>query len=275
MLISQNIKRFRLAKKLTQEQLASSLSVSAQAVSKWETSDTYPDSSLLIPLSKQLGVSLDELFGNDEVSMSDISNRIMRLMMNSDSEDRFKLARDIGWQIERGVFFDPLFDNEQKYDPEELANHNDESYILNDYGFTLISNGKEPFFSVFPESDEGFGNFMKNKEALMEIFAALSDKATMSAITYLYSKNKGYIFEASLLARECEIADEKIPYVINDLQRLRFVSKIELEINGENRTLYHSNPSHKLIALFIIANTIEYRGSYSLQADNRTKPFFK
>lgn len=37
MSLSQNIKRLRLEKEMTQEQLASLLGVSAQAVSKWET----------------------------------------------------------------------------------------------------------------------------------------------------------------------------------------------------------------------------------------------
>ena len=43
MSLSENIKKFRLEKNLTQEQLAAKLCISAQAVSKWETSDTYPD----------------------------------------------------------------------------------------------------------------------------------------------------------------------------------------------------------------------------------------
>lgn len=62
MCLSENIKNFRLKKDLTQEQLASRLGVSAQAVSKWERSDTYPDGALLVSLSRELGASLDELF---------------------------------------------------------------------------------------------------------------------------------------------------------------------------------------------------------------------
>ena len=60
-MLSQNIKRLRLEKNLTQEQLASMLGISAQAVSKWETTDTYPDGALLVPLAKALDISLDEL----------------------------------------------------------------------------------------------------------------------------------------------------------------------------------------------------------------------
>lgn len=64
--IGTNIKRLRLAKGLTQEQLAELLSVSTAAVSKWEARNTYPDITLLFPLAEIFGVSVDELLGYDE-----------------------------------------------------------------------------------------------------------------------------------------------------------------------------------------------------------------
>ena len=102
MCLSENIKNFRLKKDLTQEQLASRLGVSAQAVSKWERSETYPDGALLVSLSRELGASLDELFENNYVSMPDISRRIIALLQSTEPDLRFATARDICWQIERG-----------------------------------------------------------------------------------------------------------------------------------------------------------------------------
>ena len=88
MSLSGNIKRLRLEKNWTQEQLATKLGVSAQAVSKWETSETYPDGALLVPLANELEVSLDELFGNDAVSMADISGRIVKFIHNTKAKER-------------------------------------------------------------------------------------------------------------------------------------------------------------------------------------------
>ena len=64
--IGTNVKRLRLAKGMTQEQLASLLSVSTAAVSKWEARNTYPDVTLLFPLAELFGVTIDELLGYDE-----------------------------------------------------------------------------------------------------------------------------------------------------------------------------------------------------------------
>lgn len=46
---------------VTQEQLANAVGVSVPAVSKWETGNSYPDITLLIPIARYLGVTVDEL----------------------------------------------------------------------------------------------------------------------------------------------------------------------------------------------------------------------
>ncbi len=63
--ISENIKRLRKAKKITQEGLAEIFNVTPAAVSKWENNETYPDITLLFPISHFFGVSIDELMGYD------------------------------------------------------------------------------------------------------------------------------------------------------------------------------------------------------------------
>ena len=57
-----NLKKLRKEKGLTQEELAESVGVSAQAVSKWELG-SLPDAALLPVIADVLGVSIDEMFG--------------------------------------------------------------------------------------------------------------------------------------------------------------------------------------------------------------------
>ncbi len=272
MSLSENIRRIRLEKGMTQEQLAAKLGVSPQAVSKWETSDTYPDGSLLVPMAWELNVSLDELFDNNHVSMNDISKKIRRIISKTNVEERFSLVRDIGWQIERGLFNCGM-EISEKYSADEIVNQTNSSYILNDYGFTMISNGKEPFFSVFPEPKEGFGYFAEDIDELQKIFRALSSSDTLQALLYLYKQESNYIFEPEVLVKECSIAEDTLQNVINDLICLRVVLQKDIYINGEKQTLCYSYPSHKLIALFLVAHEIGYKGAHSLQVINRTKPF--
>ena len=61
------IKSLREAKKLTQEELAERIHVSAKAVSKWETGKGFPDISLLEPLAKALDISVIELLSGEDI----------------------------------------------------------------------------------------------------------------------------------------------------------------------------------------------------------------
>ena len=60
--IGKKIKELRKQRGITQEQLAESIGVSFQAVSKWENNIALPDITLAPVLASYFGVSMDELF---------------------------------------------------------------------------------------------------------------------------------------------------------------------------------------------------------------------
>lgn len=64
--IGENIKRLRKASHITQEALASHLSLSCQAISKWERGESSPDVSYLCAIAAFFRVSTDELLGMTE-----------------------------------------------------------------------------------------------------------------------------------------------------------------------------------------------------------------
>lgn len=72
------IKRLRENKKLTQEQLAEKIFVSAKAVSKWETGAGFPDISLIEPLASALDISVIELLNGEDISNANRSANIKK-----------------------------------------------------------------------------------------------------------------------------------------------------------------------------------------------------
>lgn len=95
-------KRFsdlRKEKGLTQEEIASKLNVSSQAVSKWENDISYPDISLLVQISEIFGVSVDYLLGkisNEtpvvlENKPKDINKMLLKIIVNSDDGDKVRV----------------------------------------------------------------------------------------------------------------------------------------------------------------------------------------
>ena len=81
--ISENIKRLRKAKKITQEDLAQIFNVTPAAVSKWENNETYPDITLLFPLSHFFGVSIDELMGYDYMLIEEEIKKVKEEIHNA------------------------------------------------------------------------------------------------------------------------------------------------------------------------------------------------
>lgn len=57
----------RKNKGLSQTELGNKLNVTNKAVSRWETGRGLPDSSLLLPLAKELGVTVDEILRGEFV----------------------------------------------------------------------------------------------------------------------------------------------------------------------------------------------------------------
>ena len=51
---------------LSQEQMAQQLDVSRQAVSKWETGESLPDTNKLLAIGRLLGVTVDYLLDDEQ-----------------------------------------------------------------------------------------------------------------------------------------------------------------------------------------------------------------
>lgn len=70
--LSAQIKRYRTALKLSQEELAEKVYVTRQTVSNWENEKSYPDIHSLLLLSALFNVSLDQLIKGDLAAMKAI-----------------------------------------------------------------------------------------------------------------------------------------------------------------------------------------------------------
>ena len=90
--IGTNIKRLRLERGMTQEQLAELLTVSTAAVSKWEAKNTYPDITMLFPIAEIFGVSIDDLLGYDEAKAQEEVAKILAEYRELNLAGNFKEA---------------------------------------------------------------------------------------------------------------------------------------------------------------------------------------
>lgn len=94
--LGENMRKFRLAKDLTQEALAEELGVSPQTISRWEGGSSYPDVELLPEIAGYFGVSVDALIGADTVRQKEhLKAGIAALYREPDREIHIEMARKL------------------------------------------------------------------------------------------------------------------------------------------------------------------------------------
>ena len=103
MTLGKRIAMLRRQKGLKQEDLANTLGVSSQAVSKWENDQTCPDISLLPKLAALLGVTVDELLSGKKEELAttakvlppeerkDLRDMMLRIVVDSADGDRVRV----------------------------------------------------------------------------------------------------------------------------------------------------------------------------------------
>ena len=87
MKLSENLKRIRKDNNLSQEQLAEKLGVSRQAVSKWESDQSYPEMDKVLLICKIFNYNIDELMNENVKEVDDAKES--KININKYIEDFF------------------------------------------------------------------------------------------------------------------------------------------------------------------------------------------
>lgn len=89
---SHNLRRLRLAKGLTQEQLSAMLGVSIQSISRWECGNTLPDVMLLPEIARLYGVTVDDLYREEAVAYANYAQRLVSVYEATGRSEDFLAA---------------------------------------------------------------------------------------------------------------------------------------------------------------------------------------
>ena len=86
---------------LTQMQLAEKLNITDRAISKWETGNAMPDSSIMLELCDILGISVNELLSGEKINMENNNEKNEQLLidMAKELEKKNKTIWNAMWTI--------------------------------------------------------------------------------------------------------------------------------------------------------------------------------
>lgn len=202
MYLAKKLKQYRLQKGLTQEEVATRIGVTGQAVGKWEREECYPDISLLPGLSSLFGVTVDELLG-----MGDINREIMRRKV-------YEKINSLGSQ-KKYIEIVEILEEQQKLFPNDF---------LLDLGIALAlskDNSDRPLRLVEQAKEESMSRSCKYRCTLV---------AELAIMYKMYGHVERGISTARSLPHFRESRELLIPYLLPKSSRESFLREVLPEI---------------------------------------------
>lgn len=189
--ITKNITNLRKKKNITQEQLAVALNISPQAVSKWETNVSLPDTLTLPLIAEFFGVSIDYLFYGEDLAYDEIYDKVFKKVSAHDqmSESSYEDALKIFGYAHHGITKGNLKDrNGAFYDePSHISDKNGVSLLTGKGYGTIITRA---FFENIDRDTADFAVSILSALSVKECFLVCMAIVSMSDISYAELKEK-------------------------------------------------------------------------------------
>ncbi len=273
--IGDQIKRYRIEKGITQEQLGELIGVTTQAVSRWERGGT-PDAELLPALAQILGVSIDALFGQEEQSLSlTLARRLSRMPQ----EEAFRYAFSLCWAIQIGLMGDPTAIDD--FLKTSIGDAGDAFSSSKDhFGRVIRSSGMScsrlspDFFDFFltVEPKNGLKDRLVDIESLRKVFAVFADEKLLKIIYYLCTMPLMPV-SSSLIAKSVDLETEETERCMEVLCENNLVLKRVATTADGDISCYLIRPESQAIPLFCFADEAA-RKDFRVSVDifDRKKP---
>lgn len=274
--IGQQIKKYRMAKGVTQEQLGQLVGVTTQAVSKWECGGT-PDAELLPNLSDALGVSIDALFGREERSLT---LSLAQKLCGMSEEEAMRYAFSICWAMELGLTHDPtpdsVLDVHMDFANLDSTPHPDFARIMRDSGMATarIAPGFRHFFLML-EPKGGISEQLSDTESLCRVFALFSDETLLKVLFSMYTRLNTPV-AASLITKNTGLSSQEVERYLDILCQNNLVKRTAIATAAGDIYSYMFNQESAVIALLCFADELVRRENHEfLWSFSRTKPLFQ
>ena len=272
--IGESIAALRQALGATQEDLAQSVGVSAQAVSKWECGG-MPDAALLPAIADFLGVPIDRLYGREGVG-GDFYEALRLRVGKMKQEERMREGMQICFELQKALC--AAMDSKQSIAElwEKLPRGYCHSQMLYNSGISLMSiTADMPYYMLMVDPPEGWEKGLFGAQAYAGLFAVLGGEQAMQTLFFLLRRGGGKPFTPRLLEKFLDIPRERAVEMLEGFARFKLVSCEEAELDNNMQTIYDFKPNPALLALLAIGKeVIQKPNSFNFNNTNRNAPYF-
>ncbi len=261
-----------------QDELASFVGVSTQAVSKWENGGA-PDIELLPKIADFFSVSVDYLFGRSFTDYSDMQSALIEKVNSAPPEQQFKQIFNYCWDMERALMANK--NSIERGSIEDYENELDEnaqrySSMMSDYGFTRMGIANRlQYFLIVPETRDTDAAYFNGID-YPAFFKDFSDADVFYACVMLHKREGDKAFTENLLVNKLKIDVDKAKQILIVLEKYNLIYKTQIEMDDEIQTVYNFRPTPSFAAFLIFAREMIKTPNYFIYySGGRKKPYLK
>ena len=293
MKFAENLRELRRKKNLTQEQLANLVNVSAQAVSKWETIDTLPDTALLPEIARALDTSIDALFSYHSSDNMNVFSAVREYIAKPATDEKSLLSEQIeriysliiaGSKAQRGYdgsedqplepeYWD--YYSSVKTDPRyDTAVASSQSAVIGEKAAMWMFESKLfPYAAVLLEPEKGYAEVFKDNTNIEELSAVLGDRDVYRCVMYLLTQEEKSM-ELSALLKQAGVPLTRMDEIVEKLTNIDTgaIKVREEYIDGTSYRIVSYNYSCSILMLLAAAYacTVAKNGKNSFSVKRRT-----
>lgn len=253
---SVNLAMYRKKRGLTQERFANMLSVTPQAVSKWEKGG-FPDSYLLPKIAESLNVSLDVLFGlKQEESELDLMQTVMDKLAQISPEKRGSMVMDLCYHM-LYAYHDNL-QTEQICFPQQL-NKETFAHLRTDYELAISRlNSDMQYFCFLRIPEKGIDSYAQITPRLISLFQLLSDETALRIIFFAENLPRNYVLTKRCISEKLNIPVEKVSEIVDRFIRMGIMWELTADLGETPFPIYGYVHNIPLTAILTLASSLTH-----------------
>jgi len=242
-LLGEQIAKFRKELGMTQEDLSKAVSISAQAVSRWECGGA-PDVALLPGLADALGVTIEALFGREGGEKINIEDAAGRWLQGLPSKKRMEQLCRLIWSNVRYFLPDGLNMPEIGYldTCQPVLDGSGDRLMISQCqggGGILVDIHAEDlsFVTLWPKPENGYAQWLAPKSEYRRLFEILAKPGCLELLGYLHSREFRY-FSPAAAAKRLHLSRETVEELLDMLVERGILHAMELELEEGEVTAY-------------------------------------
>ncbi len=250
-MLSERIAALRKERGLTQEQLGKMVGVSSQAVGKWEKGGA-PDVELLPVLSRQLGVTIDALFGLEGGEQVDVEDAVGRWLRGFPNKERMGQFCRLVWASVKYFLPDGLSLPEIGYLETCQPDLGDDDRLMLSQcwggdGILLDIHAEDlSFVTLWPKPEKGYAQWFAPKSEYRRLFALLARPGCLELLEYLHSRKLSY-FSPIVAAKHLKMPRETAEELLDALAERSILRSVNLEVEDGEVKAYRVAEPLKLV----------------------------